>query len=97
MAHPGFIVEFNNPNLYGRQFRAHLHGLGLKARRLTHKTTWVLSYDGQFSRFKTLQRRISTAMTQNGSALIVSLKTKKAWVMTKAPFGGFKLRSVKGW
>ena len=92
MAHPGFIVEFNNPNSYGKQFRSHLRSLNV-AKRLPHKTAWLLNYDGGFKKFKTLQKRIRRAIKSDGSALIASMKTGKAWVLT--PKGhSFKLVKV---
>ena len=78
MAHAGFIVEFNNPNSYGQQFGSHLKSLGLKAERLPHKTAWRLNYNGQFSKFKTLQRRIAKAVKRSGSALSSKPKDKKS-------------------
>jgi hypothetical protein len=94
MAHPGFIVEFNNPSSYGQRFDAQLNNLQLKAKQLPHKTAWLLNYDGQFSRFRKLQREIATSIKVGGSALIVSRRTGKAWVMKKRPMGQFKLLAV---
>jgi hypothetical protein len=83
VAHPGFIVEFNNPSTYGRQFNRQLRGLGLKAKRLSHKTAWLLNYDGQFDTFGEFREAIAASIKANGSALIVSRKTRQAWVMHK--------------
>ena len=93
MAHPGFIVEFNNPTAYGKQFRKQLKALHISAKRLPHKTAWLLNYDGQFKKFKTLQARIRRAININGSALIASMKTGQAWVLTPQS-QSFKLRQV---
>jgi hypothetical protein len=93
MAHPGFIVEFNNPTAYGKQFRSHMRVLGIKGKRLKHKTAWLLNYDGSFTKYKRLKRAIALAIKRNGSALIVSLRTRKAWILKRKRFG-YKVKLV---
>jgi hypothetical protein len=84
MAHPGFIVESNNPSAYGRRFGRELSGLGLSARRLPHKTAWLLNYRGDFETFSELREAIAASLRVQGSALVVSMRTRKAWVMRKS-------------
>jgi hypothetical protein len=84
MAHPGFIVEFNNPSAYGRRFGRELSGLGLSARRLPHKTAWLLNYRGDFETFSEFREAVAASLRAQGSALVVSMRTRKAWVMRKS-------------
>jgi len=82
MAHQGFIVEFNRPNTYARDLTKHLKGLGLKSRQLVHKTAWKINYDGLFNTFRRLKLAIARSISKaNGSALVISLKTGKAFIL----------------
>jgi hypothetical protein len=82
MAHAGFIVEFNNPVKYGEDLKDHMTELGLKARRLVHKTAWSINYNGSFRKFKKLKLAIARSISKTrGSALILSRKTGDAYVL----------------
>jgi hypothetical protein len=94
MAHAGFVIEFNNPTAYGKQFKAHLKGkLELRAKRIPHKTAWLVNYAGSFKKFTTLQKRIRRAIKSDGSAMIVSLKTSQVYVLTPSK-RKYKLKEV---
>jgi hypothetical protein len=90
MAHPGFIVEFNNPTKYGQSFGSHLRSLNLRAKRLPHKTAWLLKYGEELWKFKKLLARISKAIKVGGSALVISRRTGKALVIAKSKPKKFK-------
>ena len=95
MAHPGFIVEFNNPTKYGQSFGSHLGSLNLKAKRLPHKTAWLLKYGEQLWKFEKLLARISKAIKVGGSALVISRKTGKTLIIAKFRPKKFKRIIVK--
>ena len=94
MAHPGFIVEFNNPSAYGRRFGRELSGLRLSAKRLKHKTAWLLKYNGDFETFSEFREAVAASLRASGSALVVSMRTGKAWVMRKSRSHRVALTSV---
>ncbi len=94
MSHPGFIVEFNNPSAYGRRFGQELRNLGLSAKRLPHKTAWLLNYDGQFETFSEFKEAIAASVKTQGSALIVSMQTRRAWVMRKTQSSRYRVNAI---
>jgi hypothetical protein len=94
MTHPGFIVEFNHPSAYGRRFDRELSGLGLSARRLPHKTAWLLNYNGDFETFSEFREAVAASLRARGSALAVSMRTRRAWVMRKTRSHRVALTSI---
>jgi hypothetical protein len=94
MGHPGFIVEFNNPSKYGRRFGRELSRLGLSAKRLSHKTAWHLNYGGQFETFDEFKETVAASVKTGASALVVSLKTRKAWIMRKTKRSRYRLTRI---
>jgi len=83
MAHPGFIVELNNPSGCGRRFGRELAGPGLSASRLPHRTAWLLNDNGDFETFSEFKEAVAASLRARGSALAASLRTRRAWAMRK--------------
>jgi len=82
MTHPGFVVEFNRPTVYGKQLSEHLVSLGMKSRQLVHKTAWWVTYDGVFADYKDLKHAVARSINKRlGSALVISRKTGRTDIL----------------
>jgi hypothetical protein len=82
MKHPGFIVEFNKPTKYGNDLTSLLVQLGIKGRRLKHKTSWKLNYTKSFKDFLQFKIQLARAIRRDGSALLFSQKTGECRILT---------------